>query len=224
MEDAKATHPIRLATLTDVRFIDHLQRIYTDAVGFMPRQALHEAIDESRITLATENDSPAGYLLTRPKLRYQDKLASIVQAAVAMDAQRRHHGLSLLHRFELQCIRTGKIAIQACCAVGVEANEFWRLAGFTPIAHLTPPNKRQREVICWRKALTHKIPSWFVTLPPRSGAGARKTRSHRNPNRRIQDVERAARYISTHIRTTKGEESPTPPKGTQSVEGIQQAG
>ncbi len=101
----------------------------------------------------------------------------------AMDAQRRHHGLQLLADLEAKARTAGQLAIQANCAADLEATEFWKAAGFTAIAHLTPDNVRGRDVICWRKALTTKIPAWFIDLPARAGHRAAKpvsVRLHRH--------------------------------------------
>ena len=89
--------------------------------------------------IAEENDDAAGYILSRPKLRWQPAMRSITQAAVAMDAQRRHHGLALLARIEQESRSAGLLAIQACCAVGLDSNDFWRAAGFLPIVHMRQP-------------------------------------------------------------------------------------
>jgi hypothetical protein len=53
-------------------------------------------------------------------------------------------------------------------------------AGFKPIAHLTPTNVRGRDVICWRKPLTKRIPPWFISLPDRAGHRAARPVSIRS--------------------------------------------
>jgi hypothetical protein len=107
-----------------------------------------------------------------------------------MDAQRRHHGLALLKNIEAEAVADGLLAIQACCAVGLESNDFWRAAGFLPIAHLTPETKSAREIICWRKPLTTKLPIWFAMLPERSGHRAR-------PTVHVRDIHRLAAHGTT---------------------------
>lgn len=172
--------PIRPATLADLRFVTHVQKRFTDQLGFLPTPALEWYLANNGVTIANENDTAAGYLLGRPRLRWQPLMRPIYQAAVLMDAQRRHHGLQLLAVVEAAAIAAGQIALQANCAAGLDANEFWAAAGFKPIAHLTPANVRGRDVICWRKPLTRSIPPWFVQLPDRAGHHAAKPVSIRS--------------------------------------------
>jgi hypothetical protein len=129
-------------------------------------------------------------------LSWQPLLASVVQAAVCMDAQRRHHGLALLLRFEQEARARGQVALQANCAIGVEANEFWQAAGFKPIAHLTPATKSGRHIICWRKPLTRHLPSWFTDLPAKAGHRARKGVSSRETTRPPKAQKFAERFVA----------------------------
>lgn len=184
---------IRLGTPKDLRFVDHVQRKFADCLGFLPSVALENLLQHGHIRICNENGDAAGYLLSRPQLAWQPLMRSITQAAVAMDAQRRHHGLALVKQVELEAIAAGKLAIQACCAVGLDSNDFWRAAGFLPIAHLTPQTKSGREIICWRKALTATVPRWFADLPERSGHRASKGQSTR-------DVHRLATHGTTDTR------------------------
>jgi undecaprenyl pyrophosphate synthase len=116
-----------------------------------------------------------------------------------MDAQRRHHGLALLLKIEEEARQRGQVAIQANCAIGVEANEFWAAAGFKPIAHLTPQTKSQREIICWRKPLTRKLPAWFTVLPAKAGGRSLAVNSTRNINRASKELDFAAKFATGKI-------------------------
>lgn len=159
--------------------------------------ALEEYTRRGRVVLATENDDAAGYILANARLRWRPELRPIFQAAVAMDAQRRHIGLSLLRSIENDARAAGQIGLQANCRVGVEANEFWHAAGFIPIAHLTPDTCRKRDVICWRKLLVPRAPLWFIELPKRAGFRAAAVVSTRHQDRRSADVEFAKRFITS---------------------------
>jgi N-acetylglutamate synthase-like GNAT family acetyltransferase len=187
------------ATLSDLSFIDSLQKKFGRSLGFLPTAALEVNLEAGNVDLCLENGEPAGYLLCRPRLAWQPLLGSIVQAAVAMDAQRRHHGLALLLQVEERAIKAGQIALQANCAVGVEANEFWATSGFKPIAHLTPATKSGREIICWRKPLTRKLPAWFLDLPKAAGGRGLRVNSTRNLNRASKDLDFAAKFASGKI-------------------------
>lgn len=192
-------HPgqIRTATLADLAFVDHLQKKFARAVGFLPKQAVEAYVEAGHVRMTTENGDPAGYILSKPHLVWQPLMRSITQACVAMDAQRRHHGLAMLAQIAAESRAAGLVAIQACCAAGLESNEFWAAAGFRPIVHMTPSNVRGREVICWRLPLVKKLPLWFIEPPARAGWRARKPKSVRDPNRDIHDANLARRYITT---------------------------
>lgn len=189
------------ATSKDLKFIDSLQRKFGRSLGFLPTAALVANLEQSNVDLAMENEEPAGYLLCRPRLSWQPLLASIVQAAVAMDAQRRHHGLALLLQVEERARAAGQVGIQANCAVGVEANEFWAAAGFKPIAHLTPATKSGREIICWRKPLVRKLPGWFTALPAKAGGRSLGVTSQRNVNRDSKSLNFATRFVAGKVLT-----------------------
>jgi len=195
----KATQRLSRATLSDLKFIDSLQKKFGRSLGFLPTEALTVNLEAGNVDLAMENDEPAGYLLCRPRLAWQPLLGSIVQAAVCMDAQRRHHGLALLLQVEERARRAGQVALQANCAVGVEANEFWQAAGFKPIAHLTPATVSGREIICWRKPLLRKLPSWFTQLPKQAGGRGLKVNSTRNINRDSKSLDFAAKYATGKV-------------------------
>ena len=186
---------IRTATPDDLKFIDHLQKKFANCVGFLPRVALQNIIEQGHIRLAMENDDGAGYILSRPRLQWQPLMRSITQTCVAMDAQRRHHGLALLRTLEAESRQAGLLAIQACCAVGLESNDFWQAAGFLPVVHMTPANVRGREIICWRKPLTHRLPPWFAMPPRLAGARAKRPNLTRNPNRSTDAISDAGRFI-----------------------------
>ena len=185
---------IRAANSGDLRFVDALQRRYSGALGFLPKIAIEQCTEQGAIKLAIENDEPAGYILSRRALAWCPQMRSITQAAVAMDAQRRHHGLALLASVESESRAAGILALQACCAVGLESNEFWAAAGYRPIAHLTPPNCRGREIICWRKPLVTRLPVWFAMMPRRAGHRAHRAASERDPMRDMQDIEDALKF------------------------------
>jgi ribosomal protein S18 acetylase RimI-like enzyme len=197
----KAPQRLSRATVSDLRFIDSLQKKFGRSLGFLPTEALTTNLEAGNVDLAMENEEPAGYLLCRPRLSWQPLLGSIVQAAVAMDAQRRHHGLALLLQVEQRARAAGQVALQANCAIGVEANEFWQAAGFKPIAHLTPATKSGREIICWRKPLQRALPSWFTMLPKSAGGRGLKVNSTRNVNRSTKELDFALKFAAGKILT-----------------------
>jgi N-acetylglutamate synthase-like GNAT family acetyltransferase len=186
---------IRTATAADLKFVDSLQKKFANCVGFLPKVAIENLLGQGHIRLAMENDDGAGYILSRPRLVWQPKMRSITQACVAMDAQRRHHGLALLATISDEARAAGLLAIQACCAVGLESNSFWKAAGFVPVCHMTPTNVRGREIICWRKPLTTRLPIWFAMPPKFAGHRAAKPNLTRDPNRSTDAITEARKFV-----------------------------
>lgn len=169
---------IRTATPADLRYVLDLAKRHTNEIGFLPRQAYQNLIAMRRVHLALENDEPAGMILGRDALRWCIAMRPITQAAIQYDAQRRHHGLALVTQAAADASAAGQVALQACCREGLEANKFWRIAGFVEICRLDPTNARNRKVICWRKPLIAGfVPAWFRVPPPVSGHRARKSRT-----------------------------------------------
>lgn len=165
---------VLIARPEHAKFVSHLQKKFSNCLGFLPTAALQWYIEQKRVGIAFENDEPAGYVLGRTHYRYQPLMRPITQAAVAFDAQKRHHGLTLVDRVCQQAIAAKQLVVQACCAADLEANEFWRIAGFEAVDLLEPDNARGRGIIVWRKSLHSRAPDWFLTPPVAAGHRGRK--------------------------------------------------
>lgn len=81
-----------------------------------------------------------------------------------------------------QAERDGQFAIQAMCRDGLDANLFWRDAGFIEICRLDNQACRSRDVICWRYPLStinehnfKEVEKWFFEAPKVAGYQARRT-------------------------------------------------
>jgi len=168
------TPTIRPATVDDLRFVDHLQAAHSNKLGFLPRMALEWYLENNCVTTIDENDTPAGYLLGRKKFRWQPQLRPITQAAVCMDAMRRHLGLSLVGKVVQEASLAGQLGVQAMCRADLEACDFWRAAGFVEIGRYSPANARRQDMICYRRILTTTPPEWMLQMPPVAGWKAKK--------------------------------------------------
>ena len=159
------------AAPADLAYVIHLQKKHHYALGFLPRVALEQKIDLGRIWLATENGEPAGFL-------HHGSLAGdevrIFQAAVQYDARRRHLGLALVRHLLSRAAAAGARGVSLRCLSSLEANDFWRVAGFNLLA--TEPGARGTLNV-WTRRL-------FV--PPRGARGvdpfAFSSRLHRCPS------------------------------------------
>lgn len=169
--DTRITRPadIRIARSKDIHYIESLQKRYRGCLGFLTPAAQKMYIERGQVSVAFEAGQEAGYLLGAERLRWQPLIRPIYQAAVSFDATRRHIGTGLLDIVISKAIHAGQIAIQANCAAELEANEFWKANGFKPICYLIPNTKTGREIICWRRPLTTRLPMWFAAPPERAG-------------------------------------------------------
>lgn len=168
------TADVITATAADVDFVVALQKKFTHELGFLPKGAIQWYAENARIRLAQENDDNAGYLLGRARFKWQPLMRPITQAAIAMDARRRHLGLSLVAAVVEEARLAGQVAVQAMCAADLESVEFWRAAGFSEIGRYSPTNTRARQMICFRNSLTAAPPPWFGIMPPVAGWKGRR--------------------------------------------------
>jgi len=145
---------IRLANDNDLRFILHLQRQYSEQLGYIPRQPTEAHLLAGNILLAETNDDDTGFLLILPGLAHQPTTAAIIQAAIRLDAQRQTYGLQLVTLAETAARQAGKTIIQAACRANLEANLFWKAAGYQITAYHAAGHKRRNQTLLWRKALT----------------------------------------------------------------------
>jgi N-acetylglutamate synthase-like GNAT family acetyltransferase len=154
------------ARMKDFSYVEALARKFEFAVGFLPREAIRERLARDEVLLARENDEPAGYLLGARCLGNAKHVRPIFQACVQMDAQRRHHGLALLDQLTKEARLAGQAMIQCFCRQNLEANEFWRAAGFVPVALRDVGAVRGHPCILWRKPLVIMTPETLSFVPP----------------------------------------------------------
>lgn len=159
---------LRCGRVTDLAFLVALQKRCTDEVGFLPRAASVELLEAGGVVIGRENGDEAGALLWRPTMRCQPGTASIVQAAVAMDAQRRRLGLEMVGKV-CQLVAPVACVVQCWCAADLESNEFWRSAGFELVACREPENRRNRRLNLWRIPLGECSRARLLELPRRAG-------------------------------------------------------
>lgn len=132
----------------DVKFLDHLQKKYSEQVGFLPLQALEWNIANGKVSIALENDEPAAYLLGKGTYLRDPHFGIIYQAAVSYDARRRLMGTALVQHF-IDHMEPNVRLIGLWCAQDIEANEFWNACGFEAIAARHGSRRKGRVHIFW---------------------------------------------------------------------------
>jgi len=153
-----AVHP------DDLAFELALAKRFTDAVGFIPREALEHYAALGGVIRARENGEPAGFMAATLSVKNHARTAQIYQAAIALDAQRRHHGLALLAAISDLARSRGSRTLQCWCASDLEANLFWHSAGFSQRGTRTGGTSRKRVHLLWQLALVGELPAAHAKL------------------------------------------------------------
>lgn len=109
-----------------LQYIDHLSRIESYCVGFLPLQAYEQAIDKGRVLLLFDNNQCAGYCIHGPTL----PLSKLYQVVVQADCRRIEHGTALVDAAVAHFNEGEAEAVSLHCAEDLEANAFWRAIGF----------------------------------------------------------------------------------------------
>lgn len=182
-----STH-LRIASLADLQYVIDLSKKFTNQIGFLPRAAIEWYLANNRVCFALENGDPCGFILGRTHLRWNKALRPITQAAIQFDAQKRHHGLAIVEHAADMAQLAGQHALQAMCRDGLDANDFWKIAGFKLIGSYLPGNARSKLMHCWRKPITINPPAWFDVMPPVAGWKAKKThvKEEARPHQQLQ--------------------------------------
>lgn len=143
-------HNIRLATDIDLSFIVHLQRIWSNQVGFLPRPALMRYIDNRSTLLVELNKQHAGYLswqLTRKGLLRLNQLA--IDPALL----RGKLGTDIVTYIEKAARRGSCSVVRFQTRIDLDANLFFNDLGYKTTAIYHRPTARRRPLIEWTKCL-----------------------------------------------------------------------
>ncbi len=147
--------------MQELSYLVALQKKFHYELGFLPREALASKIERGAVWLARENGEPAGYLchgsFARPEIR-------IFQAAIQYDARRRHLGLSLVADLVARARQAGAAGISLRCLNDLDANGFWRAAGFRHSA-TEPGAKAPLNVWTLRLGAGHRFASRIHPCP-----------------------------------------------------------
>jgi len=142
-----------------VRYCDDLAHKNSEALSFIPRPKLEQYADRGQILVEFEGGDPCGFLVFGngwPTLR-------IYQACIQYDARRRENGFNLVRRVIEEADKRQCERISLWCANDLEANAFWREAGFTFTGQREGGRRRGRIHNHWemRIALVEMQPTLF---------------------------------------------------------------
>src|SRR5687768_6055354 len=189
---------IREATLADLKFIDDLQKLHRDGLGFMATSWIEAKIAKNEIIIAEDvtshlsldtrselpdregpssdkhqvtNDKRLGYCMGVDRYFKRDDVGIIHQMNVVPGRQRSFVGAALLKAmFERSAYGC---RLYCCwCAQDIEANRFWEAMGFVPLAYRAGSRAKGRVHLFWQKRIREgdrETPWWF---PSETNAGA----------------------------------------------------
>jgi hypothetical protein len=175
---ARVPISIRPAVLSDVPFMDSLQKMHTKMVGFMPTAQFEGNIKANRVLIAEEiadngAREPIGYCLGADRYFKHDDVGIIYQMNVKPGRQRSLVGAMLL-KAQFERSAYGCKLYCCWCAQDIAANKFWEAMGFVPLAFRTGSASKSRIHIFWQKRIRSgdvSTPWWF---PSETSGGAVK--------------------------------------------------
>ena len=163
MEMEKLDLDVRYAELSDLTFIDYLQKKNAEDLSFYPKQVFEREIPNERILLALVNNQHAGYL-------YHGSVSSqkpikIHQACIEYDLRGNWYGAGLVGTLEDMGKLNAVHGISLRCGSDISANFFWKLMGFECISITAGGIRRMRDINTWFKELNPDLFSFDVLEP-----------------------------------------------------------
>ena len=156
---------VRPATRWDLPAIEALRRADSSDLGFVPKAKYEHIVlrtsDRGRerwkyewLIVCTDNGDVTGFLLAG----YHRDGGKIEQVCVRNDARRMERALRLVAVCEDEARKRGSRRIRCRVAADIEANYFWRAAGFEPVATTTSTWLNVRESVSKRPLIVYDKP------------------------------------------------------------------
>lgn len=164
---------IALATADDVQYIVHLQKLWSNQVGFLPRCALQRYVDHQSTILVKESGQHAGYLnwtLTKKGL------LRFIQVAIDPPLLRTALGTRLVRHIEAAARFNRCSLIRFQCRTDLDANLAWSALGFKPTALYQHQTARGLPSLEWTKLLLDPTP--YLPPPTMTGGSRSNDRPH----------------------------------------------
>ena len=128
---------VRNSTMTDMLFIDKLQKDNSFAVGFIQKTVWEKYVFGGErnfvVFVCEKNNDPVGYILITPGKGVGTHI-KIQQIAVRDDARRLDYGSALIAVVRDFCNTFNRAGATLRCRIDLDSNKFWRALGFTQYA------------------------------------------------------------------------------------------
>ena len=168
---------VRPGVLSDVPFMDSLQKLHTRQVGWMPTAQFEGKIALGHVLVAEDlTGKPVGYCVGNDRYFKRDDVGIIYQMNVLPGRHRKLVGATLL-KAQFERSAYGCKLYCCWCAQDIAANQFWEAMGFVALAFRTGSRTRgakgtPRVHIFWQKRINQGdvvTPWWF---PCKTDGGA----------------------------------------------------
>ena len=144
-------------------YVLQLEKKHFEEIGFLPSPRLEAYLRAGQLWMAQENDEYCGFMVWGrgwPILR-------VYQVCIQYDAQRREHGFGLVRRLIAKADQEGYEAISCYVADDIDANHFWRAAGFQCIGQRDNGNRRGRLHNHWVMRMPNPIQADLLATCPK---------------------------------------------------------
>ncbi|HEV2292657.1 MAG TPA: GNAT family N-acetyltransferase [Tepidisphaeraceae bacterium] len=161
---------IRTATMSDLPFLDAMQKKHSRALGYFPTKQFEGYIEMGGVLVAEAEGMPVGYCISRDRYLKRDELGVIYQLCVAPGDQRKLIGASLI-KATIERSAYGCRLYCCWCAQDLDANYFWESMGFVPIAFRAGSTGKKRVHIFWQRPIVDgDATPWWYPFKTDSGA------------------------------------------------------
>jgi GNAT superfamily N-acetyltransferase len=125
---------VRNSTMSDMLFIDKLQKDNAYAVGFIQKTIWEKYVFGGErnfvVFVCEKNNDAVGYILITPGMGVGQNV-KIQQIAVRDDARRLDYGSALIAVVRDFCNTFGRLGATLRCRIDLDSNRFWLALGFT---------------------------------------------------------------------------------------------
>lgn len=136
---------VRLAEKQDIDQIKAIADANRDALGFLPRPKIEDAVKAERIKVVTDNGQILGFVIYRH--RKTDQQTTLSDICIAESHRSRGAGKLLIETLYKECQSFSRDFILLKCPEDLSANHFYRKMGFH---HERTENGRARRLNVWR--------------------------------------------------------------------------
>lgn len=142
-----ATWTLRTATTKHSSYIEHLARLHSNSIGFVPRAAILNHLERHNYDLLEIDGQQAGYIMHGGGIR---KPYRIIQVAIDEQLWRQGFGTLLLARSLVRARSRPQPTATATVADHLPMNDVAVATGATLTSIDTPPNARRRPLRHWQ--------------------------------------------------------------------------